>query len=97
MRGSAGLKARLTRLEQRLNVTRKGVAWVNPDKSILFESKEFTDEAEFEKAWRGKGYTEMVLVTWNLDILNRQKVFRCGQAAEPDEAKAGGGSEGSGV
>lgn len=76
------LKSRLAKLEDRLNVKRKGVAWLNPDKSVLFEGKEYTDQAEFEKAWRGEGYTEMILVTWNLDIPNRQKVFRCAEAVQ---------------
>jgi hypothetical protein len=76
------LKSRLARLEDRFNVERKGVAWLNPDKSVLFEGKEFTDMAEFEKAWRGAGYTEMILVTWNLDIPNKGNVFRCGETSE---------------
>jgi hypothetical protein len=94
MRGFAGLRTRIGRLERRVNVERIGCAWLNPDKSVVFDGKVFTDQAEFEEAWRVKGYDSMYLVTWNLDIPCSQQVFRGAEALQPIGAEGAGAEEG---
>jgi hypothetical protein len=84
MRGLAGLKTRIARLERQVDVEWIGVAWLNPDKSIVFEGRVFTDEDAFEKAWHAKGYTIMYLVAVVENFLCGQEVRRCTDASGVD-------------